>query len=130
MDLNETWEMVKEFHQRFGHPAEEKPVLLDADRVQKRYNWMLEEINEFKESPDIYNQADAMIDLIYFAVGTLVEMGVKPNKLFDIVHSANMEKLWPDGKPYYNGEGKTIKPENWQDPFPKIKSEIDAQAQK
>lgn len=122
------WYMVKDFQMKFGHPYRDTPKLLDDDRVGKRYNWMLEEINEFKEANDIYEQADAMIDLIYFALGTLVEMGVKPDKIFEIVHTANMDKLWSDGKPHYNGEGKTIKPEGWQDPYPKLKEEIDKQA--
>lgn len=51
----------------------------------------MEEIAEFLVAPDIYEQADAMIDLIYFALGTLVEMGIKPDELFDIIQKANME---------------------------------------
>lgn len=124
---NKWWYMVKDFQEKFGHPHRDTPKLLDKDRVDKRYKWMLEEINEFKEAADIYEQADAMIDLMYFALGTLVEMGVKPDKLFEIVHSANMDKLWSDGKPHYNEDGKTIKPEGWKDPYPRIKEEIDSQ---
>ena len=60
---------------------------------------MREEVDEFVESTNVVDQADAMIDLIYFALGTLVEMGVRPAPLFDIVHNANMQKLWPDGAP-------------------------------
>ncbi|RCX12328.1 putative HAD superfamily Cof-like phosphohydrolase [Anaerobacterium chartisolvens] len=130
MSLDDTWIKVREFHEKFGHPVSEKPVLLNEDRVGKRYDWMLEEINEFKESDNIYDQADAMIDLIYFAVGTMVEMGVKPENVFDIVHSANMRKLWPDGKPHYNEQGKTIKPAGWTDPYNDIKKEIDFQSKK
>lgn len=130
MSLDDTWIKVREFHGKFGHPVAEKPVLLDEGRVAKRYDWMLEEINEFKESTNIYDQADAMIDLIYFAIGTMVEMGVKPEKVFDIVHNANMDKLWPDGKPHYNEQGKTIKPVNWVDPYENIKVEIDMQSKK
>ncbi|WIV12628.1 hypothetical protein [Proteiniborus sp. MB09-C3] len=125
---NKWWDMVKDFQMKFGHPYRDTPKLLDADRVSKRYNWMLEEIDEFKEANDIYEQADAMIDLMYFALGTLVEMGVKPDKIFEIVHTANMDKLWSDGKPHYKEDGKTVKPEGWEDPYPRIKKEIDSQA--
>ncbi|SDY81634.1 Predicted phosphohydrolase, Cof family, HAD superfamily [Proteiniborus ethanoligenes] len=124
---NQWWHMVKDFQMKFGHPYRDTPKLLDSDRVSKRYDWMLEEINEFKEAKDIYEQADAMIDLMYFALGTLVEMGVKPDKIFEIVHRANMDKLWSDGKPHFKEDGKTIKPEGWVDPYPKIKEEIDSQ---
>lgn len=78
---------------------------------------MLEEINEFLEADEIVEQADVMIDVIYFALGTLVEMGIRPDKLFEIVQSANMAKLLPDGKPHYNAEGKTIRLRNWEDPI-------------
>lgn len=122
--MNSKWEMVKEFHVKFEHPVSNYPVMLNLDRVVKRYNWMLEEINEFKESKNCYEQADAMVDLMYFALGTLVEMGVKPDKLFQIVHKANMDKLWPDGKPHYNSEGKTVKPANWKDPMEELIREI------
>ena len=65
-----------------------------------------------------------MIDTIYFALGTLVEMGVKPGELFDIVQKANMSKLWPDGTPHYNESGKVIKPEGWENPHPKLQLAI------
>jgi len=114
------WDMVLDFHQRFNHPIGTIPRMLDVDRVTKRGLWMQEELNEFLESKNIYEQADAMIDLIYFALGSLVEMGIPPDELFAIVHEANMAKLWEDGKAHHNADGKTIKPTTWTDPEPKI----------
>ena len=117
--MDREWEMVREFHERFGHPTAERPRLIGADRAKKRYDWMLEELNEFLEAEgDIVEQADAMIDLIYFALGTLVEMGIRPDEPFEIVQKANMSKLWPDGKPHFRADGKTIKPDTWIDPHP------------
>ena len=107
--MNKEWNDVKEFQLKFGHPVANKPTPMDAERALKRYHWMLEEINEFLEADEIVEQADAMIDVMYFALGTLVEMGIEPDNLFQIVQDANMAKLWPDGKPHYNEEGKTIK---------------------
>lgn len=125
MSINENWKCVKEFHIKFGHPTSEEPIMISEDRVHKRNLWMKEELVEFVEASDIVEQADALIDLIYFALGTLVEMGIKPQKLFDIVHAANMSKLWSDGKPHYNCDGKTIKPSNWEDPHDKLKDAIE-----
>ena len=99
--------MVKEFHKAFNHPIAEKPTLMPLKRAEKRYKWMKEEIDEFieaTENGDIYEQVDAMIDNIYFALGTLVEIGVYPEKIFEIVQNANMSKLWEDGKPRYNNQ--------------------------
>ena len=128
--MNKEWQAVREFHEKFGHPVEDKPTEMKPERAKKRYNWMLEEINEFLEADEIVEQADAMIDVIYFALGTLVEMGIEPDSLFEIVQEANMSKLWPDGKPHYNAEGKTIKPSTWEDPHEKLKAEIERQANK
>ena len=122
--MDKYYDLVREFHTAFSHPVSERPVMMDSERAAARYKWMHEEIDEFIDADNIYDQADAMIDLMYFALGTLVEMGVKPAKLFEIVHKANMTKLW-DGKPRYNEDGKTVKPPCWVDPYPLIKEQID-----
>lgn len=125
--MNKEYNEVKKFQQAFGHPYSDTPVTLPLERAKKRYAWLLEEINEFlqaSEKQDIVEQADAMIDTIYFALGTLVEMGIEPDELFYIVQNANMSKLWADGKPHYNEMGKVIKPEGWEDPHKKLELTI------
>lgn len=124
MSMNQDWEKVREFQIKFGHPISNNPIMISKERAKKRYAWMLEEIDEFIEAEDIVEQADAMIDLIYFALGTLVEMGIKPDELFNVVHNANMSKLWEDGKPHYGTDGKTIKPSTWEDPHLKLEKII------
>lgn len=124
--MDEQWRQVAEFHKAFGHPMSASPSPLSKERGEARCRWMREEIDEFLEAgDDIVEQADAMIDLIYFALGTLVEMGVKPDRLFDIVHGANMSKLWPDGKPHYFEDGKTKKPDTWRDPHDELAHAIE-----
>ncbi len=126
--MNEQWRAVREFHRAFGAPVADKPTLLEAGRVRARSDWMLEEIDEFIQARCLTDQADAMIDLMYFALGTLVEMGVKPQALFDIVQAANMSKLWPDGKPHYREDGKVVKSPDWVDPAPLLLAEIERQS--
>lgn len=131
--MNTEYYEVKNFQQAFGHPYSEKPIALDYERAKIRAAWMREEINEFLEASkkqDIVEQADAMIDTIYFALGTLVEMGVEPDELFYIVQKANMSKLWPDGKPHYNEMGKVIKPDGWENPHEKLALAIEKMKQK
>ena len=122
--MDRQWEQVYDFHEKFGAPVSDRPKLVGVERVQARSKWMLEEVGEFLSARTVVDQADAMIDLIYFALGTLVEMGVKPEGLFDIVHGANMSKLWEDGKPHYNADGKVIKSPGWEDPYPKLEKAI------
>ena len=130
MGINKEYNMVKDFHKAFNHPVAEEPTLMGLDRAKKRYKWLKEEIDEFIEATidkDIYEQADAMIDTMYFALGTLVELGIEPEQIFEIVQNANMSKLWEDGKPRFNKDGKVIKPSGWVDPHNKIKKEIQRQ---
>lgn len=134
--LDYSFLQVRDFHEAFGHPIADKPTILDRERMENRAKWMREEIDEFLD-PDRHTAvdgADAMIDLIYFAVGTLVEMGIMPQSLMDIVHEANMGKLHNiDGKmvPVYREDGKTKKPDNWEADFapePKLAAEVHRQA--
>ena len=128
MSIDRAWEDVRAFHLAFGHSAPEAPELLHADIVAKRAAWIEEEAEELREAGTIAEQADAFIDIIYFALGGLVNLGVRPERLWDIVQSANMAKLWPDGAPRYRpGDGKVVKPEGWKDPGPLLDAEIDRQ---
>lgn len=126
--LNHAMEQVKEFHRTFGHPVEEAPTRLAELRKNARTSWMQEELDEYYAAQTIYDEADALIDLIYFALGTFVEMGIKPQQIFDIVQKANMDKVWPDGTVHRREDGKVQKPPEWEAPEPKIIAEIDRQA--
>jgi len=121
---------VHEFHRVFDHPAHFSPVLQPADRVTARADWLDEEVGELREAKTIAEQADAYIDIIYFAVGGLVEMGVDPSELWRIVHGANMAKVQPDGSVKRREDGKIIKPEGWCEPDADIAMEIMAQIDK
>lgn len=127
MSINEEWSKVKDFHDKFGHPVRDRPTMLTSERVDTRIDWMMEEIGEFQRAKTVVDQADGMVDLIYFALGTLVEMGVRPERLFDIVHHSNMSKLFPDGKPHYNTAGKVVKPDTFVAPEPLLEQEISVQ---
>lgn len=127
MSLDDCYRNVAAFHARFGHPWAARPTVLSPERVKNRLGWMQEELDEFRDATTLVDQADAMIDLLYFALGTLVEMGVRPDPLFEIVQRANMGKLWADGRPRYDATGKVIKPAAWRDPGPEIEVAIEAQ---
>lgn len=120
---------VREFHHAFSHPVADSPVNLSEERAITRSGWMLEELEEFTTAETVVDRADAMIDLIYFALGTLIEMGVRPGSLFQIVQAANMAKLHADGKPRYRADNKVLKPEGWVAPEPQIAAEIERQMQ-
>lgn len=126
--LDVAWNKVKDFHTAFNHPVADKPTMLDRERAELRVKWTVDEIQrEFLEATDVVGQADAVIDGIYFLLGTLVEMGVQPDNLFNRVNQANMDKLWADGKPHYKPDGKIDKPVGWIAPEPDLLAEIQRQ---
>lgn len=118
---------VRAFHQAFGHPAPDGPTVQPILRAHTRGDWIVSEVVELQGAKTIVDQADAYIDIIYFAVGGLVELGIDPGPLWDIVQSANMAKLGPDGQPIYHLDGKVKKPEGWEAPEPKLLAEVERQ---
>ena len=81
----------------------------------------------------LVGQVDALIDTLYFTYGSFVLMGVDPERLFSIVHKANMGKIFPDGKAHFDPvTHKILKPDDWEEkyaPEPAIKKELERQIQ-
>lgn len=79
----------------------------------------------------LVEQVDALCDLLYFTYGSFSLLGVDPTPILQIVHEANMGKLFPDGVPHYHPvTHKVMKPADWEERFapePRIKAEIDRQ---
>lgn len=125
--INALVSKVREFHITFKHPASSFPVMQSLSRAAARAKWIVSETVELTDARDIYDQADAYLDTIYFALGGLVEQGLDAGPLFDIVHTANMAKVWSDGTIHYDENNKVVKPPEWQDPKPLLKAEIDRQ---
>lgn len=94
-------------------------------KILTKQNWGEESLVE---------QVDALTDLLYFTYGSFSLLGVDPTRIFDIVHQANMGKLFPDGKPHYDPvTNKVLKPDNWQKdyaPEERIAKEIKEQMKK
>ena len=91
-------EQVLEFHKVFEHPIGDVAKALSIKRGLQRHSYMKEELQEFHnavEAEDVVEQVDACLDIIYFALGTLVELGVadKYEILFAEVQRSNMSKV-------------------------------------
>ncbi|GFH41382.1 Cof-type HAD-IIB family hydrolase [Pseudolactococcus insecticola] len=76
-------------------------------------------------------EVDALLDLLYFTYGSFALMGVDPHEVFNLVHKANLGKIFPDGKPHFDPEThKILKPDNWAKDFApedKIETELERQ---
>jgi len=137
---------VREFHNKFSLVRNARPTKLTEEQLEDRIKFMFEEFKEFCDASgivinyeqggdlkvrpplfkkdqvqDIYGQADALIDLVYVAMGTAVMMGLPWQELWSDVHRANMEKELRESVDHKAG---IFKPENWQPP--KTEEIIDA----
>lgn len=136
-------EDVKEFHRFFGHPIGKRVRSLEPVRIQNRIKWKEEELTELKTAVannDMTEVADALVDLVYFVLGTAIEMGIPFQKVWDAVHESNMAKaVRPShtdhcpllseheipvkctcGAVIYKEDGKTAKPADWKPPTNEI----------
>lgn len=79
----------------------------------------------------LVGQVDALTDLLYFTYGSFALLDVDPAPIYQIVHAANLGKLFPDGKPHYDPvTNKVLKPDTWARQFapePKIAAELKRQ---
>ena len=119
---------VTEFNRLCDLPVSNSPCELTKERVELRAKWMSEEIDEFRKATDIVEQLDAAADLIYFAIGVFVEMGVDGGRVFQFVHEANMSKVQPGQKPVFK-DGKVVKPDGWIPPKDRIASAATVRSQ-
>lgn len=118
---------VPVFHSEvLGRPTPEKG-LLDDTAFNRSMLQLQEEIDEFEDAhdtKDFIGCVDANIDIIYFAVGNLHQMGLSSDEMtacFKAVHEANMTKK--AGMKVRGGvecEGDAVKPEGWVSPEERI----------
>lgn len=138
-----SYDRVKEFHETFGHPVSETPVVPHDGRLTLRLALILEEAIEladalgfatddikdsadymlnkigprvYEDEIDIVAVADALGDLDYVVNGAALEMGVPLPAVTAEIHRSNMTKLGPDGKPIYREDGKILKGEDYEPP--------------
>jgi predicted HAD superfamily Cof-like phosphohydrolase len=117
--LIDTINQVKQFHDVFGLPSNEKPTVAVGEKTYMlRYNLMKEENEEYLEAAqqgDLTQIADALGDKLYILCGTIIAHGLqhKIADVFNEIHRSNMSKLDADGKPIYRNDGKILKGENY-----------------
>lgn len=122
--------MVKEFHEKFGHPigvpftwreVTLRDNLIDEE-IQEVYNEMFPQWEEYSPQPSREEQMAAidkvaltkeLCDLLYVVLGTGVTFGLPLKEAFEEVHRSNMSKLGEDGKPVLRADGKVLKGSNY-----------------
>lgn len=114
---NDVLEFQKKFYM-IDPQYKNRVVKLTEEQKETRITLLKEELQEFITAcieDDIYEQADALVDLVYIALGTSNLMNLPFQELWDDVHRANMQKE-RGIKPSRNLKVDVIKPEGWVGP--------------
>lgn len=119
---------VGDFHEKFGlpvvrHPGDGMgPQGWSDELMEFRLRFLAEELKEFEEGvqqQDHAKMADALIDLVYVAMGTAHHLGYPWQELWSEVQRANMTKqrAQADGSDSARGSSlDVVKPPGWEPP--------------
>jgi len=93
--MGSMWDDICEFHQKFKIPQTEVPGIHNDEMIQFRMNFLKEELQEFEDAlacNDTTMAFDALIDLVYVAMGTAYICNFPFDEGWEHVHTANMMK--------------------------------------
>lgn len=104
--MSDMFKDVRAFHKKLGfmhQPEGGAPRKLSRRKLLELVQHLQEELDEFVEAASLKNglqnlpqdfcgQADALVDLVYVALGVAVKMGLPWDVLWADVHRANMSK--------------------------------------
>ena len=112
---------VRLFHERFGVPVGTRPQLLSATDFTYRLAFLREELTELEAAHaagDLAEVADALVDLVYVAVGTALWAGLDFDAHWREVQRANLAKVrTPAPGASRRGHGHdVVKPLGWRPP--------------
>ena len=119
--------LVREFTLACNSTVPETPIKMSHTQISFIRKMVNDELDELDKAESIIEQADALVDAIYYICDTAVKHGMNLDPLLEIVHSANMSKV-VNGRVLKRDDGKVVKPEGWRDPKPALQSEIQRQA--
>jgi predicted HAD superfamily Cof-like phosphohydrolase len=120
------FDSVGRFHTKFGLPTAtpgSPPRIVDDSTFLFRYQFLQEELQELLSSHragDVAGVADALVDLVYVALGTAHMYGIPFDDVFAEVQRANMSKERASGACDYRSKRGSnldvVKPEGWIPP--------------
>lgn len=126
---------MADFHNKFGLGYDGPPRDLPIEYAKFRVGFMAEELFEFVGVPkglsqamtdtlksrvkpgDLEKKLDALVDLVYVAIGTAYLYGFDFREAWRRVHDANMQKVRSERKDEDSSRGSSfdvVKPPGWQ----------------
>ena len=112
---------IDRFHKKFGFEKTDKPDIPDdPELVNFRTSFLLEELAEYSQAitkKDTAGALDALVDIVYIALGTAWLFNLPFEKAWKEVQRANMEKIRAKDTTGKRGtKFDVIKPKGWKPP--------------
>jgi len=112
---------IDQFHKKFGFEKNEKVGIPDNNElVNFRTSFLMEELAEYTQAitkKDAAGALDALVDIVYIALGTAWLFNLPFEKAWNEVQKANMSKVRAKSKSKKRGTAfDVIKPQGWQAP--------------
>lgn len=120
-EYSDVGEFHRKFGLRYGHKGDFGPTEISDELMQFRIDFLQEELAEFIEASVIMDHAgmaDALVDLVYVALGTAHMFGYPWYQLWEDVQRANMAKVRATeaSQSARNTAFDVVKPEGWRGP--------------
>lgn len=116
------YKRVKKFNEEVLGIKQPELNTLSSETLSISVMALHEEADEFLEAAlieDMVGMVDAIIDGLYFGYGVLHKMGLSESKverIFDVVHQANMNKTFGTNAKRDTGAADAVKPDGWVSP--------------
>ena len=112
---------IDQFHKKFGFEKNEKVGIPDNNElVNFRTSFLMEELAEYTQAitkKDAAGALDALVDIVYIALGTAWLFNLPFHKAWNEVQKANMSKIRAKSKSKKRGTAfDVIKPQGWVAP--------------
>ena len=113
------FDKVGDFMEAFGQEVLIAPKTPDPSVAKLRLELIREEVAELQaavDGMDMLAIADGLTDILYVVYGAGHAFGIDLDECFHDVHSSNMTKLGPGGRPLYREDGKVMKGPHYREP--------------
>jgi len=120
-DRNQMCQDLRNFHVKFGLSRNCTPAPLSPELSEFRIKFLQEELDEYKhavETGDLEKQFDALLDLVYVAIGTADLHNFPWEEGWAEVQRANMskERATSESQSKRGSSFDVIKPAGWRPP--------------
>tara|TARA_R100000808_G_C2096925_1_gene115351 strand:- start:336 stop:791 length:456 start_codon:yes stop_codon:yes gene_type:complete len=121
MDKDTLIRDIDAFHKKYGFKKNDKVSIPDDNElVNFRTSFLLEELAEYTQAitkKDTAAALDALVDIVYIALGTAWLFNLPFEKAWEEVQKANMKKIRAKSKSKKRGTSfDVVKPKGWTPP--------------